>query len=476
MTSPWRPTIPQIIAQVKAAFAGLIPGADTALRRSNLGVAAIELGGLVDGEYAYQDWTIDNVLMPDTAVGPYSNRWGALKGATPNGPTPATGFANFADCLQNIPIPSGTLLLLQPGIVFATTALANTGSGGAANNVPIQAVLPAVDSDGSQWNCGAGAALTLVTAIAGINGSGITVAANITNGTAPETNAAFQQRYLQLFRQPPQGGDFADYIEWALEVPGVTRAWCAPLWMGPGTVAVYFMMDESEAAFNGLPQGTNGVATGETRAAAATGDQLTVANWIFFGRYAVKGACRPVTALVYAIAPSFAPQSFTFKYVPSTQWSAVAAAVAAVLVQEGAAALVNTETGAVGGGTVELADIQAAVKAVPQCSAALVTGPADNISTSIGQLPSVGGCAFAGSSNVGNGVVTGISVSGSPTAGNYVATLSSSTSFAVTGPGGSLGTGTVGTPFSAGGVTFTVAAGTIAFANADTFTIPVPVL
>ena len=394
MSSPWRPTIAQLIAQFKAGFQALLPGADTALRRSNLGVASIQFAGAIDGEYGYQDWLIDNVLMPDTAAAPYSTRWGAIKGATPKGPTPATGGASFANDLPNTDIPLGTVLQLQPGLTFVTTADANTGSGGAVSNVPMRALLPAVDSDGSQWNCAAGTSLTLVQGIGGIDGGSITVTAAITNGTAPETNAAFVARYLQLFRAPPQGGDQFDYIEWALEVPGVTRAWCNPLGMGAGTVVVYFMMDVSEAAFQGVPQGTNGVAAGESRAAPATGDQLTVANYIFFGRYAAKGACRPVTALVYAMAPSLVPQAFTLKYVPTAQRTLVQQAIAAVLLAEGAAVAINSTTGASAGGVIELSDIQAAVRAVPQCAGALVISPVDNISTSIGQLPTLGTCTW----------------------------------------------------------------------------------
>lgn len=394
MSSFWRPTVAQLIAQAKTAFQAWLPGADTALRRSNLGVTSVVVAGALDGEYGYQDWAIDNALMPDTAIPPYSTRWGSLKGATPKGPVAATGTAAFANDLPDIPIPSGTLLQLQPGIVFQTTADANTGSGGAVSGVPIKAVLPSPTSDGSQWNCNAGASLTLVRAIDGIDGSQVTVGANITNGAAPETNAAFVARYLQLFRAPPQGGDPYDYVEWALEVPGVTRAWCAPLWMGPGTVAVFPMFDVSEAAFGGVPQGGNGVASGEARATAATGDQLTVANYIYVGRYAAKGACRPATALVYVIAPTLVPQDFTLKYVPETQQSLVQAAIASVFLAEGAAASIDTTTGAVTGGTVELGDIQAAVRAVPQCSGALVLSPTDNITLSIGQLPSLGTCTW----------------------------------------------------------------------------------
>ena len=386
----WRPTVPQLIAQVTASFQAWLAGADLALRRSNLGTSSVIVAGALDGEYGYQDWTIDNALLPDTAIAPYSNRWGSLKGATPKGPTPATGTVNFANDLTDIDVPSGTLLQLQPGIVFATTADANTGGGGSASGVPIQAVLPATDSDGSEWNCNAGASLTLVQAIPGIDGDQITVAANITDGTAPETNAAFVARYLQLYRAPPQGGDPFDYIEWALEVLGVTRAWCAPLYMGPGTVAVFFMMDVAEAAHSGVPQGSNGVASGESRATPATGDQLTVADYIFIGRYAAKGACRPATALVYLIAPALVAQNFTLKYVPSGQQALVEQAISGVFLTEGQAVAINTTTGAVTGGTVSLSDIQAAVRAVPQCSGALVLSPTDNIATSIGQLPTIG--------------------------------------------------------------------------------------
>ena len=64
------------------------------------------------------------------------------------------------------------------------------------------------------------------------------------------------------------------------------------------------MMDVSEAAHGGFPQGTNGVAGAETRDTAATGDQLAVANYIY--------PLRPATALVYACAP--ASQAVNYMY------------------------------------------------------------------------------------------------------------------------------------------------------------------
>jgi uncharacterized phage protein gp47/JayE len=378
-----RPTLAQIAAQITAGFQALLAGAVTALRRSNLAVTATVTAAALDGEYGYLDWIIDNALMPDTATPPYSTRWGAVKGVTPKGPVAATGSATVSGAITGTDVPLGTQLQLQPGLVFATSADA-TADGGGNVTAPIVAVLPTPASDGSQWNCGAGAALTMVQGIAGIPNTWASVAA-ITDGAPPESNAAFVARYLQLFRQPPQGGDQNDYIEWALELPAVTRAWCAPLQKGAGTVVVYFMEDVAESAYGGFPQGTNGVATAETRDTPAAGDQLALADFLY--------PLRPATALVYAFAPTAVPQNFTLKYVPSGEQSAVEAAIAALLFQEGAAASLNS-AGAVVGGTVELSDIQAAVRAAPNCAGALVTAPTDNIATSIGELPTLGTCTF----------------------------------------------------------------------------------
>jgi len=101
--------------------------------------------------------------------------------------------------------------------------------------------------------------LSIVSAIAGVPARPLSLPISRTVPVR-RPNEAFVARYIDLYRQPPQGGDLFDYIEWALEVPGVTRAWCNPLGMGTGTVVVYPCSMSSESAFSGVPQGTNGVA------------------------------------------------------------------------------------------------------------------------------------------------------------------------------------------------------------------------
>jgi uncharacterized phage protein gp47/JayE len=55
------------------------------------------------------------------------------------------------------------------------------------------------------------------------------------------------------------GGSEADYITWALQLPGVTRAWAAPE-QGPGTITVRFLMDDVYPDNHGLPMAADIVA------------------------------------------------------------------------------------------------------------------------------------------------------------------------------------------------------------------------
>src|SRR6185437_4857126 len=197
------------------------------------------------------------------------------------------------------------------------------------------------------------------------------------------------------YQAPPVGGAIADYVKWALAVAGVTRAWVVPLEGGAGTTSVYFMMDDAEAAHSGFPQGSNGVATPETRGAAATGDQLTVANYIY--------PLRPVTALVSAKAPTANTVGLTINGiagVSDTTKTAIAAAVAAVLTAQAApGGAVDTNGVALPG--IDLSYIESAIAGVNgtagfvitavTCSAGTVTPSGNgNITSNAGALAVLG--------------------------------------------------------------------------------------
>jgi uncharacterized phage protein gp47/JayE len=367
-----RPTLAQLATNIKAGFQAAIAGADLALRRSNLAISSILLAGAVNTEYGYLDWAVQNCLLPDSAIGPYADRWGNFKNVRRKGAFPAIVTAAWTGTINGTDIPAGTVLQLQPGITYATTVAAVLAAGAAS--LTARAILPSPpdpSTDASQWNAGVGATLSLVQAIPGIAGTG-TVTALVTEGVSAESDAVYRPRYLLAYRQPPQGGDQEDYVEWAEAVPIVTRAWAVGCGFGAGTVAVYFMCDLADA-YQGFPQGTNGAAASESRWPAASGDQLTLANALY--------AKRPVTALVVACAPVATPQNFTFKYVPVGSQAAVLAAVASVLIAEGQA---DGTTG------IDPDDIRTAIRAVPGCATAQMQVPNDEITTPVGQLPTVG--------------------------------------------------------------------------------------
>jgi uncharacterized phage protein gp47/JayE len=167
-------------------------------------------------------------------------------------------------------------------------------------------------------------------------------------------------------------------------VAGVTRAWCDPLAAGVGTVNVYFMMDEAEAAFGGFPQGTNGVAAADTRDVAATGDQLAVADYIFGPKR------QPVTALVYAMAPGQNTVTYTINLpgVTASVKTAVDAAIDAVFLAYGDPRA----------GVIENSVIEAAIAAISGTVGFVITniacthgavapGAAGNITSTRGYIP-----------------------------------------------------------------------------------------
>lgn len=72
------------------------------------------------------------------------------------------------------------------------------------------------------------------------NISGITAILTdiITSGDEEETDDNLRARFYKLVQAPSTSGNADNYVQWALEVPGVGDAKVFPLWNGPGTVKV----------------------------------------------------------------------------------------------------------------------------------------------------------------------------------------------------------------------------------------------
>ncbi|STE53364.1 Uncharacterized homolog of phage Mu protein gp47 [Edwardsiella hoshinae] len=123
-------------------------------------------------------------------------------------------------------------------------ATADATSFGGVLRVPI-----ACSNVGAVGNADDGTALILVTPVNGLPSSG--VADTLIGGFDTEDLETWRARVIERYYWTPQGGADGDYVVWAKEVPGITRAWTYRHWMGTGTVGV---MIASSDLINPIPE------------------------------------------------------------------------------------------------------------------------------------------------------------------------------------------------------------------------------
>lgn len=279
-----RPTLTDLQTQIAADIESRLPGADSQLRRSFLGVLSRAFTGSLHGLYGYLDFTSKQVF-PDTAEAEFLDRWAGIWGITRKSAWPASGFVIFIGT-NGITIPAGTQIQRGDGLFYQTRSEGTLTNGQVT--LEVQAETP-----GTTGNASLSTTLNLVAPIAGVRSSGRVAddgsGHGLTQGSDEETDAALLARLLLRIRQPPHGGARHDYVGWALDKEShgvdVTRAWDYPQELGLGTVTLRFMMDDSYG--DGIPL-----------AADVTAMQ------------AYMDRVRPVTAAVTVAAPIAAPLDF----------------------------------------------------------------------------------------------------------------------------------------------------------------------
>lgn len=289
-----RPTLPTLIERIVADIESRVAGADARLRRSNFNVLARVLAAVAHGLYGFLGWVFKQ-LMPDTADAEMLDRHASIWLA--NGrkaASYATGHITVSGT-NGTTVPAGTVFKRADGISYSTLADGTVAGGSAVIEV-------VSDLAGQAVNADAGTALTIDSPIVGINAAA-TASTALSGGADVESDDALRERLLARIQQTPRGGARHDYVTWALEVPGVTRAWCYPLEQGDGTVTVRFMRDDDATA---IPD---------------AGEVATVQAYI--------EPLIPVGSQLYVVAPVAAPIAFHIQVTPAT--AAVKAAVEASL-------------------------------------------------------------------------------------------------------------------------------------------------
>jgi uncharacterized phage protein gp47/JayE len=248
---PWQtPALRDVRGVVRDYVRATLPGADASIANSVLRVLADNQGALCHLNLQYLDW-LARQLLPDTAETEWLDRHGQIWLVNADGTsgrklaTFAAGTANFTGVPDTV-VPTATQLLgagSSGSVSFETTAEIVIGAG------PTIAPIRALDA-GTTGNLADGTVLTLVTQAPGADGFATVI--TVDGGTDTETDDQLRMRILHRIQNPPMGGAEADYVTWALSVPGVTRAWAAPE-QGPGTITVRFLMDDLRADDDGWP-------------------------------------------------------------------------------------------------------------------------------------------------------------------------------------------------------------------------------
>lgn len=347
-----RPSLQNLIDRAQGDIEAGLPGADARLRRSNLNVLAGLIAGVSHGLHGHMAWLADQVI-PDTAEVEYLDRWATLWLNQPRkAAVAATGNVTFTGTSGTL-IPAGTSLIRADGVEYTTDADATLSAG------TVTAAVTAIEA-GAAGNAIAGVAVTLTTPIAGVTSAATVASGGLTGGSDTESDDDLRVRLLVRLKEAPHGGASFDYVNWALEVAGVTRAWVYPQELGIGTVTVRFVRDDDASI---IPD------AGEVAAVQAYIDAL-----------------RPVTAQLTVVAPVAVPLNFTIAVTPNT--AAVKAAVEAELVD-----LLRRE--AEPGGTILLSHIREAISIAAGETNYTLTAPAADVTHTTGQMATMGTITWA---------------------------------------------------------------------------------
>lgn len=225
-----RPSLSTLRSRIAADVSGRLLDGSPLRSRSVLSVLVYVWAGACHLMYGALQWYFSQFWIK-TAEKEYLERKASTWGITRKAGARAVGQVTFSG--SGI-VPAGSVLRNDSGLLFTVDADVS---------VPGTGVVTASET-GSASNLERGETLTLVQAVAGISGSAVVV--SMTGGVDAETDDELRNRVLTALRNPPMGGSAADYVTWALEVPGVTRAWCYPLYLGLGTVGVSFVCDGQE--------------------------------------------------------------------------------------------------------------------------------------------------------------------------------------------------------------------------------------
>lgn len=254
---PWvKPSLTQLVQRVAADVAATLAIPAALVRRSVEDVLSRVLAGLAHGLYGFVEYEAKISTPWGAADEDHLNldAWASWFGLTRNPGEFADGTLTVVAEAGAV-VPSDARFIRSEGTTYVNTggavAFAGPGQTSASVNVVCETL-------GATGNAVAATPMRLVSPAAGV--VRVVVASGaITGGVDRETSEQLFTRLKARASNPPQGGSASDYVAWALEVAGVTRAWCYPLKNASdvttdGAVLVRFVVDGEVSPIPGAPK------------------------------------------------------------------------------------------------------------------------------------------------------------------------------------------------------------------------------
>ena len=237
-----RPTLDQIQQRAYADFRAELPGDEPTIRLTTEYAFVAALAGMSHLKHGRIDYAIRQ-QFPDTADSEGLDRWASVWGVPRQQPQKATGTVTTTGVPASS-IPAGTQISSpQDDLLYEVTALTAIAASGDAS-VPVQALEP-----GAAYNKQIKTILQFTSPPAGVNSEvvveGVATNDGIQGGTDLESDEVLQGRVLARIQGGKLIGKPGDWVQWALQVSGVTRAWESAGFLGAGSVGVFFVTDDN---------------------------------------------------------------------------------------------------------------------------------------------------------------------------------------------------------------------------------------
>lgn len=234
-----RPSLQEIVQRVYTDLTSK-SGIQSPLKKSILKAFAYAIAGTAHLLFGFLDF-IYKQAFPTTCDETVLIVWAYIYGIPRKQASFAEMVVKFTGVNGSV-IPALTILKKADGTEYETKSEVMIAGGQALVSIICK-------SAGTIGNIDAGLKLNLVSPISGVIAQAAIQEAGLINGQDQETIELWRERILERIKEPPHGGNKADYKAWALEIPGVTRVWVYPAYLGIGTVGLSFVNDAEADIF-----------------------------------------------------------------------------------------------------------------------------------------------------------------------------------------------------------------------------------